>query len=82
MQKETCRSIQTPSTSSSGIGVLMRLRCRSTPRSKILKVLTAPYKVPAQTLRLAPFDQIMELNCTNVETAGLMDAAAKQGYGR
>ena len=46
------------------------------------KVLTAPYKVPAQTLRLAPFDQIMELNCTNVETAGLMDAAAKQGYGR
>ena len=46
------------------------------------KVLTAPFKVAAQTLRLAPFDQIMELNCTNVETAGLMDAAAKQGYGR
>ena len=46
------------------------------------KVLTAPYTVPAQTLRLAPFDQIMELSCTNVETAGLMDAAAKQGYGR
>ena len=46
------------------------------------KVLTAPYKVPTQTLQLAPFDQIMELNCTNTETAGLMDAASKQGYGR
>jgi hypothetical protein len=31
------------------------------------KVLTAPYKVPTQTLRLAPFDQIMELNCTIAE---------------
>lgn len=28
------------------------------------KVLTAPFKVPTQTVRLAPFDQIMELNCT------------------
>jgi hypothetical protein len=46
------------------------------------KVLTAPYKVPAQTLQLAPFDQIMELTCANVDTAALMDAAAKQNYGR
>jgi hypothetical protein len=46
------------------------------------KVLTNPYKVPTQTLQLAEFDQIMELNCTNTETAGLMDAAAKQGYGK
>ncbi len=46
------------------------------------KVLTAPYTVPTQTLQLAPFDQIMELTCANVDTAALMDAAAKQGYGR
>ena len=46
------------------------------------KVLTAPFKVPTQTLQLAPFDQIMELTCANVDTAALMDAAAKQGYGR
>jgi hypothetical protein len=46
------------------------------------KVLTAPYTVPTQTLQLAPFDQIMEVPCANVETAGLMDAAAKQDYGR
>jgi hypothetical protein len=45
------------------------------------KVLTAPYKVPTQTLRLAPFDQIMELNCTSVETAAPEDAA-RQGYGK
>ena len=46
------------------------------------KVLTGPYKVPTQTLQLAPFDQIMELTCANVDTAALMDAAAKQNYGR
>jgi hypothetical protein len=46
------------------------------------KVLTAPYTVPTQTLQLAPFDQIMELTCANLDTAALMDAAAKQGYGR
>ena len=45
------------------------------------KVLTAPFTVPTQTLHLAPFDQIMELTCASVEAAGLMDAAAKQGYG-
>ena len=32
------------------------------------KVLTAPYKVPTQTLQLAPFDQIMELTCANTDT--------------
>jgi len=46
------------------------------------KVLTAPYKVPTQTLQLAPFDQIMELTCANVDTAALMEAASKQDYGR
>jgi hypothetical protein len=42
------------------------------------KVLTGPWTVPKQTLILAPFDQIMPLICTGVETAPLMDAAAKQ----
>jgi len=45
-------------------------------------VLTASYKVPTQTLQLAPFDQIMELTCANLDSASLMDAAAKQNYGR
>jgi hypothetical protein len=46
------------------------------------KVLTAPWKVPAQTLQLAPFDQIMEVGCTGTETAALMEAASKQNYGK
>ena len=46
------------------------------------KVLTGPWKVPTQTLRLAPFDQIMEIGCTGVESAGLMDAASKVNYGK
>ena len=33
------------------------------------KVLTAPLMVPKQTLRLAPFDQIMALDCSGVESA-------------
>jgi hypothetical protein len=46
------------------------------------KVLTKPWVVPKQTLTLAPFDQIMELNCSGYETQSLMDAAAKQNYGK
>ena len=46
------------------------------------KVLTKPWTVPKQTLRLAPFDQIMALDCTGVESAALMEAAAKQNYGK
>jgi hypothetical protein len=46
------------------------------------KVLTKPWVVPKATLQLAPFDQIMEVMCTNVETAPLMDAASKDNYGR
>ena len=42
------------------------------------KVLTAPWTVPKQTLQLAPFDQIMALNCSGAETQVLMDGAAKQ----
>ena len=46
------------------------------------KVLTGPWKVPKQTLVLAPFDQIMEVSCTGTETARLMDAASKPNYGK
>ena len=41
------------------------------------KVLTGPWTVPKQTLVLAPFDQIMPLICSGLETGPLMDAAAK-----
>ena len=46
------------------------------------KVLTGPWIVPRQTLRLAPFDQIMEVACTGTATAALMDAASKVNYGK
>jgi hypothetical protein len=46
------------------------------------EVLTGPWTVPKQTLVLAPFDRIMSLNCSGIETQGLMDAAAKQGSGK
>jgi len=46
------------------------------------KVLTGPWNVPKQTLQLAPFDQIMDLPCSGIETQSLMDAAAKQNYGK
>jgi hypothetical protein len=39
------------------------------------KVLTAPWTVPKQTLVLAPFDQIMPLICSGLETGPLMEAA-------
>jgi hypothetical protein len=43
------------------------------------EALTAPWNAPTQTLVLAPFDRIMSLNCSGIETQALMDAAAKQG---
>ena len=46
------------------------------------KVLTGPWKVPTQKMQLAPFDQIMEVGCSGVETAPLMDAASKLNYGK
>jgi len=46
------------------------------------KVLTGPWIVPKQTMRLAPFDQIMEVGCSGVETAPLMEAASKLNYGK
>jgi hypothetical protein len=45
------------------------------------KVLTGPWTTK-RTLTLAPFDKIMETACSGVETAGLLDYAAKENYGR
>jgi hypothetical protein len=42
------------------------------------KMLTKPWVVAKQTLTLAPFDQIMELACSGIETQALMDGAAAQ----
>jgi hypothetical protein len=42
------------------------------------KMLTKPWVVPTQKLTLAPFDQIMELNCTAGDVPGLIEAASKQ----
>lgn len=39
--------------------------------------LTAPWEVPTQRLVLAPFDQLLPLICTGVETQELMDNAAE-----
>lgn len=41
------------------------------------KILAKPWIVPKQTLVLAPFDQIMELNCTAGDTPELIESAAK-----
>jgi len=46
------------------------------------KSLSGTWNVPKQTLTLAPFDQIMPLICSGVETAPLMDAAAKQNQAK
>jgi len=45
-------------------------------------VLTQPWTVATQTLERAPFDQIMEVLCTNTGTVSLMEGAAKENYGR
>jgi len=45
------------------------------------KVLIRPY-VEKKQYRLAAFDQIMEAMCTNTDTAALMEAAAKENYGK
>ena len=45
------------------------------------KVLTKPWVAPKQTLVLAPFDQIMELACSN-ETQSLVEGASKVASGK
>jgi hypothetical protein len=46
------------------------------------KVLTGPWTVPKQTLKLAPFDQIMELACDGAGAQSLINAAAQQSSGK
>jgi hypothetical protein len=41
------------------------------------KVLTKPWVVPKQTLVLAPFDQILELACSTVDSQSLIDGDLK-----
>lgn len=41
------------------------------------KVLTGPWTVPKQTLKLAPFDQIMELNCAPGDVKELIETVQK-----
>ena len=43
------------------------------------EVLTEPWVVPTQTLELAPFDMLMPLICSGIETQALMDAASEIG---
>jgi len=45
-------------------------------------VLTSTWKAPTTKLVRAPFEHIMETSCENTETANLIDAAAKDNYGR
>jgi hypothetical protein len=42
------------------------------------KVLTGPWTVPKQTLQLAPFDQLLPLDCSTVETTKQIDSVLKR----
>jgi hypothetical protein len=42
------------------------------------KVLTGPWKVPKQTLELAPFDQLLSLNCSSEEAPRQIDSVLKR----
>jgi hypothetical protein len=46
------------------------------------KVLTKPWVVPKQTLQLAPFDQIMQLDCSGSEVQSLINAASQLDSGK
>jgi hypothetical protein len=41
------------------------------------KVLTGPWKVPKQTLRLAPFDALLTLDCASVEADAMIRSASQ-----
>jgi hypothetical protein len=45
-------------------------------------VLTGTWKAQTTKLVRAPFEHIMETSCENTETASLIEAAAKDNYGR
>src|SRR5688572_19383051 len=42
------------------------------------KVLTGPWTVPKQTLQLAPFDQLLSLNCSSVEAPAMIESASER----
>ena len=42
------------------------------------KVLTGPWKVPTQTLQLAPFDAILSLNCASDEADAMIRSASQK----
>jgi hypothetical protein len=46
------------------------------------KMLTRPWVLTPEVLQIAPFDQIMEVWCTNTVSADLFEGAAKSNYGR
>jgi hypothetical protein len=46
------------------------------------RVLTKPWIVPKQTLQLAPFDQIMQLACSDDDIQSFKDAAPPQNHGK
>jgi len=46
------------------------------------QVLTKPWVVPKQTLQLAPFDEIMTLDCAAGDVKALIEGAAKQESGK
>jgi hypothetical protein len=46
------------------------------------KVLTKPWVVPKQTLTLAPFDQLIQLACSDDDIQGFKDAQPKQNPGK
>jgi hypothetical protein len=41
------------------------------------KVLTGPWKVPKQTLRLAPFDTLLTLDCASIEADAMIRSASQ-----
>jgi hypothetical protein len=46
------------------------------------KVLTKPWVVPKQTLQLAPFDQLIQLACSDDDIRGFKDATPQPHYGK
>jgi len=42
------------------------------------KVLTAPWHVPTQTLKLAPFDALLSLNCSGDEADAMIESTKKR----
>jgi hypothetical protein len=42
------------------------------------KILTGPWTVPKQTLQLAPFDQLLSLNCSSVEAPAMIQSASER----